>query len=182
MPREIKTKIIRPKPKIESLKLFWITLTYTTIFLVIITIGTYLLWDQPNFSIAYVPIDVLEWAFIGGMIGVLYRLAYHPHALEKANFTAWIVAKPVIGVVMGGLIYYLAVSGSIFLNGSSTIKNTELLDVIAFIGGFSDKLTISLINKIIDKSFGDDDENDKRRTKKSAASYQFQVLSQDKTA
>lgn len=156
-------KILKKRLKNNSLKLFWITFFYSVAFLVIIGTGTYLLWDKHSFSIAYVPIDILEWAFIGGMMGVLYQLAYHPRTLEKANFASWIVAKPIIGVVMGGLIYFLAVSGSIFLNGSSSIKNTELLDVFAFIGGFSDKLTISLINQILDKSFGDDDDNNSSR-------------------
>ncbi len=166
MPQKKPLKKSRKKIRVQSLKLFWITFIYTVSFLTIISVGTYLLWNQHSFSIAYVPIDVLEWAFIGGMMGVLYQLAYHPHTLDKTNFTSWIVAKPVIGVVMGGLIYFLAVSGSIFLNGTSSIKNTELLDVFAFIGGFSDKLTISLINQIVDKSFRDDDDNDKVRSLK----------------
>lgn len=163
MPKIKPPKILKKKIKNNSLKLFWITFFYSIAFLVIIGGGTYLLWDKHSFSIAYVPIDILEWAFIGGMIGVLYKLSYYPHTIERANFAAWIIAKPIIGVVMGGLIYFLAVSGSIFLNGSSSIKNTELLDVFAFIGGFSDRLTISLINQILDKSFGDDEDDNSSR-------------------
>lgn len=181
MPVKKKVNVIKPKAKIQKAKLFWITLVYTAIFLIILSFGTLFLWDKHNFSIAYVPIDILEWAFIGGMVGVLYKLSYYPHTIERANFAAWIIAKPVIGVVMGGLIYFLAVSGSIFLNGSSSIKNTELLDVFAFIGGFSDRLTISLINQILDKSFGDDDDNDNNKKKSTLKTLKKNIPEKSKT-
>ncbi len=147
----------------EQKRIFWITLLYTVSFLLIMASVTYMLWDKPTFTIAWVPVDIMEWAFVGGFVAVLYRLAYQRGpGRTRIELYTWMVAKPIIGMVMGGLVYFLAVSGELFLNGQTRISNTQFLCVLAFIGGFSDRFSIELINRIVSKSLTE--EGDKTKT------------------
>ena len=49
---------------------------------------------------------------------------------------------------MGAIVYFLAVSGELVLNGKTQITNNEFLCVIAFMGGFSDRYSVDLLDKI----------------------------------
>jgi hypothetical protein len=103
----------------------------------------------PDPKIMYVPVPILQWAFVGGMVGVLYRLAF-----DRTDFQGsyalypWIVAKPVVGIVMGALVYFIAVSGELALNGTTQISNIQFLNVLAFLGGFSDRFSFDLLEEI----------------------------------
>ncbi len=133
----------------ESFQPFWITFVTVLFFLAVMSGLTYILWNKPVFTIAYVPVDVIEWGFIGGIIAILYRISYKQEdANSTLNFPSWLIAKPIIGMVMGALVYFLAVSGQLFLNGKPEIAHTEFLNVLAFFGGFSDTLSLNLLNKL----------------------------------
>jgi hypothetical protein len=140
----------------EQRKIFWITVLYVVILLFIMGMITIGLWGRPNFIIAYVPVYILEWSFIGGMVGVMYRLAYRRNTPD-IRFYTWIVAKPIIGLIMGALIYFLAVGGGQLLgapplndpNANQPNNQIMWLNALAFIGGFSDRFSIELINRII---------------------------------
>ena len=139
--------------ELNEKSIFWVTIVYTLSFLLILAGLSYMLWDKPAFTIAWVPIDIMQWAFIGGVVAVLYRLAYRPgSARTPVELYTWMVVKPIIGLVMGGLVYFLAVSGELFLNGQTNINNTQFLCVLAFIGGFSDRFSIDLINRFVSGS------------------------------
>lgn len=136
----------------EAKKFFWIAIAYVIVLLVFGAGVSFLLWNQKNFTIAYVPVAILQWSFIGGLVAVLYRAAYKlPNEDASIRVSTWIIVKPIIGMVMGAIIYFLAVSGELFLNGRTEIRNTEFLNVIAFVGGFSDRLSINLIDRLVNK-------------------------------
>jgi peptidoglycan/LPS O-acetylase OafA/YrhL len=130
-----------------------LALLYAVLFLLLMGGVSIALWGIPDPKIMYVPVPILQWAFTGGMVAVLYRLTYHRKIdLGEADLYVWVIAKPVIGMVMGAMVYFLAVSGELFLNGRTEIQNIQFLNVLAFIGGFSDRLSIGLIDRIVAKS------------------------------
>lgn len=132
--------------------ILWVTVACTLLLIVVVVAVSFLIWNR-DYRIAFVPVDILEWAFIGGVIGVLYRLTYVGVGdTGSIELYAWAIAKPVIGTVMGGIVYFLAVSGELFLNGQTQVKNTQFLCVLAFLGGFSDRFSIELINRIAAES------------------------------
>lgn len=112
----------------EQGKRFRLALLYAVLFLLLmggVSIG---LWGIPDPKIMYVPVPILQWAFTGGMVAVLYRLAYHRKIdLGEADLYVWVIAKPVIGMVMGAMVYFFAVSGELFLNGRTEIHNIHNL-------------------------------------------------------
>ncbi len=145
-------------------KLLWITILYEVLLLAILTAVTLWLWDNPllpNPKIAFVPIAILEWSFAGGMVAVLYRLAYQRNTTGIRLYT-WVVAKPIIGLFMGAIVYFLAVGGVLLLGTQTTVQPSAQpidptmvlqdklwLNAFAFIGGFSDRFSVDLIKRVI---------------------------------
>ncbi len=102
--------------------------------------------------IMYVPVPILQWAFVGGIVSVLYKLAFDRTQFPESNaLYLWIVAKPVVGIVMGALVYFIAVSGELALNGRTQITNIQFLNILAFLGGFSDRFSLDLLDRIAGK-------------------------------
>lgn len=136
-------------------ELFRIAVLFESLLLLVIGGVSLLLWGRPDPHIAYVPAPILEWAFVGGMVAVLYRAAYSPRSdIPRVKLYTWAVAKPVIGLFMGALVYFLAVGGRLLLgsDGSNVNPNSILwLNALAFIVGFSDKFSIDLINQFVSK-------------------------------
>ncbi|MFA5353867.1 MAG: hypothetical protein WC291_06540 [Thermodesulfovibrionales bacterium] len=130
----------------EDKKLMRVAAIYAVVLLSIIAGVAYLVWDRPDPRIMYVPVPILVWAFLGGMVGVLYQLAFRKTQIPR--FYTWLVAKPVVGMVMGAVVYFLAVSGELALNGKTEIQNIELLNVLAFLGGFSDRYSVDLLDRM----------------------------------
>lgn len=128
---------------------FWIVFFYSLGLLISLGVLSYFLWDVPDPKIMYVPVPILQWAFVGGIVSVLYKLAFdRTHCPKSDALYAWIVAKPVVGIVMGALVYFIAVSGELALNGKTQINNIQFLNIIAFLGGFSDRFSLDLLEKI----------------------------------
>lgn len=141
----------------EQRKLCRITIICACALIATLAAVSALIWNKPDFVIAYVPVPILEWAFIGGMVGVLTRLAYQRNTLCW-QLCGWIIAKPVIGLFMGAVIYFLVAAGAIaigkpIISGSDgrpyQLSNILWLNALAFIGGYSDRLSLGLINRVI---------------------------------
>ncbi len=155
------------KTENEQKRLIWIAIIYNIILLGIMGIASIALWNYPHHGpiiIAYVPVEILEWSFMGGMVAVLYHLAYKQKNL-KIEFAAWIIAKPIIGLVMGGVVYFIALGAGVLLGGINQSINQDyinqnflpqstvyLLCAFAFIAGFSDRFSTDLINMLVSKS------------------------------
>lgn len=130
----------------EDKKMMLIAILYSAVLLLLIAGVSCLVWDKPDPKIMYVPVPILVWAFAGGMVGVLYQIAFRRS--QTARFYTWLVAKPIVGMVFGAIVYFLAVSGELALNGRTQISNIELLNVLAFLGGFSDRYSVDLLDRI----------------------------------
>jgi peptidoglycan/LPS O-acetylase OafA/YrhL len=130
----------------DDRRLMCVAAIYSGVLLLIISGVAYLVWNRPDSRIMYVPVPILVWAFAGGMVGVLYQLAFRKKLGPR--FYVWLVAKPVVGMIMGAIVYFIAVSGELALNGKAQIQNIELLNVLAFLGGFSDRYSVDLLNRI----------------------------------
>lgn len=128
---------------------FWIVLFYSLGLVISLGVLSYILWDRPDPKIMYVPVPILQWGFVGGVVSVLYRLAFdRSHRPESDALYPWIVAKPVVGIVMGAIVYFIALSGELALNGKTEINNIAFLNILAFLGGFSDRFSLDLLEKI----------------------------------
>ena len=99
-----------------------------------------------------VPLSVLVWAALGSVAAILYRF-YTVKQGPVADEIRWLIARPIIGIIMGALTY-VAIASGLFILGSAidsnqTTPNPHLLWVIAFFGGFSDRFFGTLIETVM---------------------------------
>jgi len=107
-----------------------------------------------------VPMSILLWAAIGSLAAILYRF----YTRQRGRITKeirWLIARPVIGIVMGALSYLAIVSGLFIFgtatgtaNPGATIARPQLLWMLAFLGGFSDKVFEAVVNAVVSRLSG----------------------------
>jgi hypothetical protein len=95
-----------------------------------------------------VPRPILLWAIIGTFSGMLMRAGHFPFA-DRGEALRWMLLRPVVGVVTGVLMYLAVIAGLLVFVGASEPKTPELLWIIAFTGGFSDTLSVGLLQKLL---------------------------------
>jgi hypothetical protein len=137
----------------EEKSYFWLTLVFICLLLLTLVLISIVVWNKPDYYIMYVPVPILEWAFVGSMVAVIYRLAYRKKVwTSRIGLYTWVIAKPIIGLFMGALVYFLALGGGKLLGAPSDALQGERvywLSVVAFIGGFSDELSLGLVRRIV---------------------------------
>jgi hypothetical protein len=132
---------------------------YTLIYVVLLGIFgvVWYLWLQKNIS-------PKEWAplayyivagGIGGVTAVFFGLYRHASIRDfDAGFLLWYYFKPAIGIVIGPIVYLAGMAGLLATTGSANITSHHLLLIAAFAAGFSERFSLSLIDKIGEMVFG----------------------------
>lgn len=108
-------------------------------------------WFSPGATDLYflsVPFPVWLWALIGSFTSMLFRAGHLPFN-DRAEAIRWALFRPVVGVVMGVLAYLLLRAGLIVFTGGQDTQTPELVWVIAFVGAFSDTLSVNLLQRVI---------------------------------
>lgn len=95
-----------------------------------------------------VPVPILIWGVIGSLTSMLLRAGYFPFS-DRTEALRWFCFRPIVGVVMGVLTYLMVIAGLIVFTGEADPETPELLWVIAFVGSFSDTLSINLLQRIV---------------------------------
>lgn len=148
-------------------RLFWSVLLVEVVLLAVMAAVSVIVWGRPDPLIMYVPVPIVQWSFAGGMVAVLYRLAYRRGPVPDRLYS-WAIAKPVIGMFQGCIIYFLALGGGILV-GANLTKEGQLphnlwLNAFAFVGGFSDRFSNAVIGRLLAVTLGDDqNESDDRK-------------------
>lgn len=119
--------------------------------------------DKPlknlNLPLLNVPWPVVFWSFIGSFAAMIYRFNRQP-IYEFGDVIKWTLTRLVQGVVLGSAFYLILVSGLALLTGHSletTTPNTsnkladEVILVLTFLVGFSDKFADTMFNALIDR-------------------------------
>jgi hypothetical protein len=135
----------------EERKPLWIVICYVIILLLVLVVVSIAVWNRPDFFIAYAPVPILEWGFAGGMLAVIHRLASGRYSSVNGLYP-WIVARPIIGLFMGGVIYFIALAGGILTNAPLTsegqLPKNLWLNAVAFIAAFNDRFTEAIIGRV----------------------------------
>lgn len=136
-----------------------IVIAYAAAIVAIIVFGGQAWTDTTEVPIIGVPVSILLWAAIGSLAAILYRF-YTRQRGRVAKEIRWLIARPIIGTVMGALSYLAVVSG-LFIFGAAagvdpdaTTARPQLLWMLAFLGGFSDKVFKTIVDAVVDKLSG----------------------------
>lgn len=97
-----------------------------------------------------IPLPIWIWGVIGSLTSMLLRAGHFPFS-DRSEAYRWLLFRPIVGVVMGVLTYLMVTAGLIVFAGTPNAQTPELLWIIAFVGSFSDSLSINLLQKILGK-------------------------------
>lgn len=117
-----------------------------------------LLKDQ-LIPILNVPLAVIVWGAAGSLAAILYRFYTEQGRIRFSSEFRWLIARPIIGIIMGAVVYLALVSGLILLGATPNTSSSpegalpnsrfEVYSVIAFLAGFSDKFYLGVIDLLV---------------------------------
>jgi hypothetical protein len=126
-------------------------LIYTGLLIFIIYCGYHIKSDSLTLPIIGIPVYVLVWGGIGSLAAILYRF-YTQEIGRMSQEFRWLIARPIIGIIMGSIAYLGVVSGMLILstsNGTTGTVREEIVWLLAFLGGFSDRFFESVIAALL---------------------------------
>ncbi len=102
--------------------------------------------------------ELLPFAWIGMLGGVLvswWGFVVHTRNLEyDPSYNTWYLLKPPIGAVMGVFSVVVIKAGLITLQGSTEVNSAELLYIVAFLAGFSERFFVQMFDKVMTALLG----------------------------
>lgn len=98
-----------------------------------------------------IPISVWLWSSAGSFTSMLFK-AWNEPFYEHSEAIRWVLARPVVGVAMGAVSFLLIQSGLLVFGGAKEVSSPELISVVAFIAAFSDKWSITVLDKLAQSS------------------------------
>jgi|GEM_PF-6835071 len=134
-------------------------LSYIVAIVVSITLGQRYYTSQMEIPLLGVPVSVIIWASLGSLGAILYRF-YTRQPGRLVDEVRWLVARPIIGIIMGALGYLTVLSGIFAFGGASAAdaasnSRPQLMWLVAFLGGFSDRFFESVIDGVIGRFSND---------------------------
>lgn len=116
--------------------------------------------EDTKIPLVGVPLSVAAWAGLGSISAILF-IFYRMQTVRLKDEVRWMIARPIIGIIMGALAYLaikigliVASSGSQTIGGQNAATpdpRLELMWIVAFLGGFSDRFFDSLIGSLSDR-------------------------------
>jgi hypothetical protein len=108
-----------------------------------------------------IPLGIIVWGATGSLAAILYKFYTAEDRVRLAQEVRWLIARPIIGIIMAGLSYLTLVSGFVLLGaapaGSESIAagpvgRIEIYWIFAFLAGFSDKFYLGIIDLLVAKT------------------------------
>jgi hypothetical protein len=102
-----------------------------------------------------IPIAVILWSYLGSLGAMLYR--YNKKRISNyGDSLKWLIIRPLQGLILSSAFYLALKSGQFLLSGSrdptnGILFNDEVIMLISFLTGFSDKFVDRVFSTIVDK-------------------------------
>jgi len=146
--------------KLLAYELAWLlVLLILLVFEKPIAMGLSSLWSVPStvagMSMLFPMWTTMLWGGIGGVVGALYSLHWHVSVLQDFDKNQWMyyVVHPIMGVILGGIIYLIASAGFLAMGAEVTRLNEEQLRwlpaLIACLAGFRQKFAYELLDRVM---------------------------------
>jgi len=116
--------------------------------------------DKPQHLFG-VPVSVLLWGAAGSLAAILYRFYTEQGRIRFSTEFRWLIARPIIGIIMGGVVYIGLTSGLVLLTtagnnasaagaaAATATMHNEAFWIVAFLAGFSDKFYLGVIDLLV---------------------------------
>jgi hypothetical protein len=107
-----------------------------------------------------IPQEIFMWAAAGSLAAILYKFYTKQDRVNFQYEVRWLIARPMIGIIMGAVAYVGVLSGLILLNAANNAGAAPAPSepvgraycIIAFLAGFSDKFYMGVINLLVSKT------------------------------
>lgn len=112
--------------------------------------------NQLRMPLLGIPWPVVLWSLIGSFAAMIHRFNSNP-IYDFTDAVKWMITRPVQGVVLGSTMYLILVSGLFILTAGSTsnpsglISTDEVILVLCFLVGFSDRFADSVFNALVQR-------------------------------
>ncbi len=102
-----------------------------------------------------IPPSVILWSFIGSFVALLMRFIQR-RFWEIDDFVKWFLARSLVGLIMGAVLYLVVVSG-FFVFGTiigapssnlSTLPRPEIFWLLAFVGAANDRIAERILSAV----------------------------------
>jgi len=94
------------------------------------------------------------FGMIGGTTIFLWGIVKHSSEMNfDGSFLIWYLLKPLLGAVMGSIVVLITMGGFLALQGDTSSLERAPLLVLAFVGGFSERFFLRLIDRVISSVF-----------------------------
>lgn len=102
------------------------------------------------------PAAYMVWGGLGGVVAALFGLYRHAAARDfDRGYVAYYFLKPILGIVLGPLVYLFARAGLMALQSDGgAVERHELLYLGAFVLGFGERFSLRLIDRVAAAMFG----------------------------
>ncbi len=118
--KNVEAKIMKKERERKHLRRFGpgVIFFYISIIFAVIIASNFLQWNEfTKIPLLSVPVSVILWASIGSLAAILYRF-YTKNAESLEDELKWLLARPIIGIIMG-CIGYIAIIGGLIVFGTS---------------------------------------------------------------
>jgi hypothetical protein len=107
-----------------------------------------------------IPFSVVMWGAAGSLAAILYRFYTERKRIRFDLEVRWLIARPIIGIVMSAVSYLALKLGILILNQAPPTPAANAADLyvywaIAFLAGFSDKFYLRIIDLLVGKTVGE---------------------------
>jgi hypothetical protein len=112
--------------------------------------------DQQRLPLLGIPWPVIVWSLIGSFAAMIHRFNRRP-IYDFGDAVKWLLTRPFQGVVLGSALYLVLVSGLFLLTGgrvsdpASLVVADEVILVLCFLVGFSDRVADGVFNTLVEK-------------------------------
>jgi hypothetical protein len=104
-----------------------------------------------------IPLPVILWSAIGSFTAILYRFNSSGD-IELQDPLRWLFTRPLTGIMIGVITFFIVKAGLISLtpgNTTPSLGSNELMWLAAFLVGFSDRFSDSLLRSLVGRFGGD---------------------------
>lgn len=102
-----------------------------------------------DYNILLVPSWAFLWGAMGGVLNGFWKVWQHAcfREIRKVWYT-WYIALPLMGAILGALMYLILLAGLIATTGESKIQSQFFLMLLCALAGFSAKWAVDLLDKL----------------------------------
>lgn len=129
---------------------------FVLLFLLAIVGPSFGLSTESFVPVLQIPVPVLLWSTLGSFTSLVYRFNTASD-VELQDPLRWLVTRPLTGVVMGTIAFLAIKVGALAMEPelAKSLGKNELVWLAAFLAGFSDRFSETILKSIVGKLGGD---------------------------